>query len=61
MPSYLLPPPSAPCLSAHRYTIKVYTSDIRYAGTDANVHIVMHGEKPTGEKCKSPALTLANR
>ena len=40
----------------HRYTVSTYTSDIRGAGTDANVSIKMFGDK-----CESPLLPLANR
>ena len=27
------------------YRVTVFTSDIRYAGTDANVHLTLYGEK----------------
>ena len=40
----------------HRYTVTTYTSDIRGAGTDANVSV-----KIFGDKCESPLLPLANR
>ena len=40
----------------HRYTVTTYTSDIRGAGTDANVSI-----KIFGDKCESTLLPLANR
>ena len=40
----------------HRYTVTTYTSDIRGEGTDANVSIIMFGDK-----CNSPLMPLANR
>ena len=33
------------------YTVTTYTGDIRYAGTDANVHITLFGDKgDSGQK-----------
>ena len=38
-------------LLLHRYKIEVYTSDVRGAGTDANVRMVLYGTKgDTGER-----------
>lgn len=39
-----------------RYTVTVYTSDIRNAGTDANVSCVLYGDKRN-----SPLMKLDNR
>jgi hypothetical protein len=38
----------------------VKTSDIRGAGTDANVYLTMFGEGPGGKPTKSPDLKLEN-
>ena len=40
-----------------RYNVRVYTSDLRNAGTDANVHIVIVGE--SGDTGKVKLLTSA--
>eukprot|EP00955_Chlamydomonas_euryale_P070411 360753-Chlamydomonas_euryale.AAC.2 len=39
-----------------RYTVTVYTSDLRGAGTDANVSIIMYGDQRN-----SPLMKLDNR
>ena len=33
------------CIEKFKYNIKVYTGDVDFAGTDANVHIILYGKK----------------
>jgi hypothetical protein len=33
------------CIAEGKYKVTVYTGDVDNAGTDANVHIVLYGEK----------------
>ena len=33
------------CIGKFKYNIKVYTGDVDFAGTDANVHIILYGKK----------------
>ena len=42
----------------HNYHVKVYTGDVKYAGTDANVHIVLCGE--VADSGMVPLLTSAH-
>ena len=39
----------------------IYTSDIRGAGTDANVHLVAYGKNKDGESLKSDEVILDNK
>ena len=39
----------------------VYTSEIRGAGTDANVHLVAYGRTKDGEYKKSDEIVLDNK
>ena len=47
-------------LRSRRYKVAVKTSDIRGAGTDANVSMTMFGEGPDGQKTKSADMKLEN-
>jgi hypothetical protein len=40
----------ATAAAAHNYVIRVFTGDVRYAGTDANVYIVLFGSKSDSGK-----------
>ena len=47
-------------LRSRRYKVVVKTSDIRGAGTDANVYLTMFGEGPDGKVTKSAEMKLEN-
>ena len=47
-------------LRSRRYKVVVKTSDIRGAGTDANVYLTMFGEGPDGKTTKSAEIKLEN-
>ena len=52
------PPPAAPGATA-AYTVAVVTGDVRGAGTDADVHMALHGAAPHGEPGGAPMTTGA--
>ena len=44
------------------YTVRIFTGDIRYAGTDANVFVNIYGEKgDTGERQMKDSETNRNK
>lgn len=48
--------------SEMEYTVKVFTGDVSYAGTDANVFITLYGEHgDTGERHLKESATHVNK
>ena len=41
--------------------VRIYTSDLRGAGTDANVHLVAYGRNKDGDYLKSDEIELDNQ
>ena len=49
------------CFAVLTWYVWVYTSDMRGAGTDANVHIVAYGKNKKGDSIKSDEIKLDNK
>ncbi|KAG1672531.1 hypothetical protein FOA52_002840, partial [Chlamydomonas sp. UWO 241] len=52
--------PGSNAMASRRYKVSTRTSDIRGAGTDANVYITLFGEGPDGKPVKSNNFPLDN-
>ena len=48
-------------ISVVTWFVRTYTSDMRGAGTDANVHLVAYGKTKDGEYRKSDDIPLDNK